>query len=181
MIQNKSKSICKLDWDENRVPTSLQFADPYYSRQDGRAETSHVFINGNDLPARWPKQQTCTIAELGFGTGLNFLETVRQWNELKPVGARLNYVSFEQFPMSVENIEKAISCWPELSQLRERLAELWKPEFEILEEAFEDDINLVVFMSDANTRLHQLQIEANAWYLDGFAPSRNPEPCADRR
>ena len=175
MTQNKSKSGHDLEWGINGTPISTRFDDPYYSESDGRAETSHVFVNGNNLPSRWPHMPTCTIAELGFGTGLNFVETVRQWNGLKPHGARLNYISFEQYPMSNADMNQALSRWPELSDLSKRLADLWKPKFEILEEAFSDDVNLVVFMSDANTRLHQLQVEADAWYLDGFAPSRNPE------
>ena len=72
-------------------------------------------------------------------------------------------------------MEKALSAWPDLAPLSERLGELWTPEIEIIDTDYSDDIRLTVFMSDANTRLHQLQIEANAWYLDGFAPSRNPE------
>ncbi len=175
MIQNKSNSENDLTWDEIGVPASTRFNDPYFSRDDGRAETEHVFINGNRLPNRWPKMSVCTIAELGFGTGLNFLETVRQWNEIKPDGAQLNFVSFEQFPIKTDDMRKALSQWPELDKLAAKLGELWKLEFEILEEEFSADIRLVVFMSDANVRLPQLELAADAWYLDGFAPSRNPE------
>ena len=175
MNQNKSTSKSGIEWDDHNLPRSIQFDDPYYSRADGRAETGHVFIDGNQLPARWPKMQQCTIAELGFGTGLNFIETIHQWQTLKPAGARLQFVSFEQFPMSCADMSKALSQWPELNDLARRTIELWSPEFEILDEDFAEDIRLTVFMSDANVRLPQLQLEADAWYLDGFSPAKNPE------
>ena len=175
MIQNKSKSENDIEWDENALPVSTRFDDPYYSRADGRAETGHVFINGNNLAARWPQMTQCTIAELGFGTGLNFTETVRQWRAVKPAEAQLQFISFEQYPMSCADMFRALSQWPELDDLAKRTVELWSPDFEILDEDFAEDVRLTVFMSDANVRLPQLQLEADAWYLDGFSPAKNPQ------
>ena len=175
MTQNKSKSENGLDWDEQGTPISRRFDDPYYSKSDGRAETRHVFIDGNDLPSRWSEFSTFTMGELGFGTGLNFLETARLWLEMKPDGARLQYVSFEQFPLNASDMKKALSRWPELDDLAIELTNLWNLEKSILECAFIDDINLVVYMGDANLNLPKMQLQADAWYLDGFAPSRNPE------
>ncbi len=77
--------------------------------------------------------------------------------------------------MSNEDMAKALSQWPALDELAARLAEVWNPEFEIIDEDFAEDIRLTVFMSDANVRLPQLQLEADAWYLDGFSPAKNPE------
>lgn len=165
----------ELAWRDNDLPVSIPFDDPYYSTHDGRLETDHVFIQGNHLPARWKKLSHSTIAELGFGTGLNFLETVRQWHELSPPEATLDFVSFEQFPISKEAMARALSHWQELDPLRPTLCELWLPEVEILQVEFLPNISLTVFMGDANVRLPQLSLTADAWYLDGFAPARNPQ------
>ena len=174
----ESKGVSRFtgtDWHDNDLPVSRLFDDPYYSAADGRAETAHVFVGGNRLPSRWPDMQHCLIAELGFGTGLNFLETVRQWREFRCKGARLSFVSFEQYPLAGQDMARALSRWPELEDLSTRLLEVWQPEFEIIETGFADDIALTVFMSDANIRLPQLQFQADAWYLDGFSPAKNPQ------
>ncbi|MCG6858327.1 MAG: tRNA (5-methylaminomethyl-2-thiouridine)(34)-methyltransferase MnmD [Salaquimonas sp.] len=177
MTEDKSKSIDlpALDWIDGTIPFSPRFADTYYSKAGGLAEAEYVFIAGNGLPARWPAVPECTIAELGFGTGLNFLATMRHWRDLAPPGATLRYVSFEHLPLSPADMAKALSRWPELADVANRLASLWRPEFEILQVAFADKVELIVFMGDANIRLPQLELKADAWYLDGFAPSRNPE------
>ena len=164
-----------VEWIDGDIPFSPRFADSYYSRAGGLEETGYVFIEGNGLPARWPRMQTCLIAELGFGTGLNFLETVRQWRGLAPVGTRLEFVSFERFPLSREDMGKALSRWPQLAELADALVAVWRSEFEILQVPFAKDIDLTIFLGDANTRLPQCSFTADAWYLDGFAPARNPE------
>jgi len=175
MIQNKSNSGNDILWEDKCLPRSTRFDDTYYSHADGRAETAHVFINGNALAERWPGVPEFTITELGFGTGLNFLETVRQWQTCKPPGATLNFISFEQFPITGEQMAKAHSRWPELAPYSKRLTGLWNPGHEFLEADFDTGIRLVVFMGDANIRLPQLELQSDAWYLDGFAPSKNPE------
>ncbi len=167
--------MCKLEWRDEYLPVSTRFDDPYYSIEDGRAETGHVFIEGNSLTERWSNLPICIIAELGFGTGLNFIETVRQWQIVKPDDAKLTFISFEQFPMTAEDIGKALSQWPELSPLTNRLLEIWDPKMEVLDAEFCNDINLTVHMGDANAHLPNLKFEADAWYLDGFSPAKNPE------
>jgi tRNA U34 5-methylaminomethyl-2-thiouridine-forming methyltransferase MnmC len=175
VIQNKGKFMSKLEWREGNFPVSLQFDDPYYSVVDGRAETDHVFINGNMLPERWPNMRNCTLAELGFGTGLNFLETVRQWQETDKTDSKLQFISFEQYPMSATEMTKALSRWPVLSHLSQTLIEGWKPEAQTIEIKFGDTISLSVHIGDANSLLPQLNFQADAWYLDGFSPAKNPE------
>jgi len=175
VIQNKDKIVSDLEWRDGDFPVSRQFDDPYYSVVDGRAETDHVFIEGNHLPLRWPEMRQCTIAELGFGTGLNFLETVHQWQKVKPTNARLHFISFEQFPMTRDEMKKALSHWPELSELTERLLAVWHPVGDLPDLEFTDDIQLTIHMGDANTLLPARTFEADAWYLDGFSPAKNPE------
>ncbi len=179
MPKDKSKSatpeVAPLDWIDGSIPWSPRFADTYYSRAGGLAETGHVFIAGNDLPARWPGMRDCLIAELGFGTGLNFLETVRQWQQTASTGARLRFISFERYPLPAADMEKALSRWPELGVIANRLVAVWEPETATVHTEFTRDVELTVFMGDAAAILPQQDFEANAWYLDGFAPSRNPD------
>ncbi|MGI9350067.1 MAG: tRNA (5-methylaminomethyl-2-thiouridine)(34)-methyltransferase MnmD [Rhizobiaceae bacterium] len=165
----------ELKWQDGNLPVSSQFDDPYYSRHDGRAETDHVFIHGNRLLERWLEMQSCTIAELGFGTGLNFLETVRQWKCVKPDGARLRFISFEQYPISTKDMEKALSAWPELGEFKPRLLEHWESVPGTLDVEFASDIRLTIHIGDANRLLPELDFLADAWFLDGFSPAKNPE------
>ncbi len=163
-----------LEWREDTIPYSTRFGDAYFSHAGGLEETGHVFIGWNDLPARWPAMDHCTIAELGFGTSLNFLETVRQWQGLRQPGATLTFISFELFPMSPYDMAHALSRWPQLAHLSPALISHWRDDAELLQVRPFDGVELVVLFSDAATRLPMMEFTADAWYLDGFAPARNP-------
>ena len=164
-----------LGWTDNSVPISTRFDDPYYSKEDGRAETSHVFINGNRLGVRWPTMRQCTIGELGFGTGLNFLETVHQWQRHRARTSTLRFISFEQFPISAASMQRALSHWPELSGLATKLVQAWRTHEGGIELEFEECVYLTVHFGDANTELPKQSFLADAWYLDGFSPAKNPQ------
>ncbi len=163
-----------IEWRDDNLPVSTRFDDPYYSKENGRAETDHVFIKGNRLHERWPDMQHCTIAELGFGTGLNFLEAVRQWQAFSPKDATLHFISFEQFPLPREDISRAVSYWPELEPLSVNLLDIWQSG-NLIEVAFTENIRLTVHIGDANKLLPDLDFKADAWFLDGFSPAKNPE------
>jgi len=173
--QNKGKILNNLEWRDGDFPVSTRFDDPYYSVVDGQAETDHVFIKGNRLNERWPTKPQFTIAELGFGTGLNFLETVRQWQAANIENGSLYFVSFEQYPMTTAEMKKALSRWQTLAHLSPKLIDQWRPENAQLEIQLTENIILTVHMGDANTLLPTLNFKANAWYLDGFSPAKNPE------
>lgn len=166
--------MSNLEWRDGNFPVSTQFDDPYYSVVDGRAETDHVFIKGNKLNERWPDMKSSTIAELGFGTGLNFLETVRQWQALDLTNHKLHFISFEQYPITQEEMAKALSHWPELERLANRLNKIWHTEKSI-EVDFSETVKLTIRIGDANTLLPDLNLKADAWFLDGFSPAKNPE------
>lgn len=166
--------MSNLEWRDGNFPVSTQFDDPYYSVVDGRAETDHVFIKGNKLNERWPDMKSSTIAELGFGTGLNFLETVRQWQALDLTNHKLHFISFEQYPITQEEMAKALSHWPELATLAYRLTTIWHTEKSI-EVDFSETVKLTIRIGDANTLLPDLNLKADAWFLDGFSPAKNPE------
>ncbi len=163
-----------LEWRETPgrmgdIPVSVQFDDPYYSLDDGVAETQHVFLGGNDLPQRF--RGGFHIAELGFGTGLNFLVTLAAWREAGIAGA-LRFTSFEGFPMSSAERSRALLAFPDLpSDVFEGwddLSPLRGPDFE-----------LTVVVGDARDALPAWDGRADAWYLDGFSPAKNPELWED--
>jgi tRNA U34 5-methylaminomethyl-2-thiouridine-forming methyltransferase MnmC len=168
-------STHRLEWVDETIPRSAFFGDTYYSHAGGLAETGHVFIGGNRLPPRWPHMNHCTIAELGFGTGLNFVESARQWQGIRPPGATLDYIGFEAFPMTRADLEKSLSRWPDLAGPAAMLAARWTPQSAGIKVDFGDGVRLTVHFADANLALPQLKFSADAWYLDGFAPSRNPQ------
>lgn len=156
-----------LEWRDSGVPVSLQFDDPYYSLDDGVAETEHVFLGGNDLPARF--QDGFHVAELGFGTGLNFLVTLAAWRKAGVKG-KLHFTSFEAFPMTADAMMRALAAFPELP------AEVFGTSEEFLPtEISGADFELRVIVGDAREMLPDWNGRADAWYLDGFSPAKNPE------
>jgi tRNA U34 5-methylaminomethyl-2-thiouridine-forming methyltransferase MnmC len=166
----------RLSWLDGDMPFSQTFGDHFYSRADGRAECRHVFMGGNGLPERWTTGADFTIGELGFGTGLNFLETWRAWRETRPPGGKLHFVSFEAFPMPGEAIARALTAWPALSPLADMLLEHW-PSLGTVPAAWRMDefTTLTVIVGDALSGVTNWPGRADAWYLDGFAPARNPD------
>ncbi len=163
-----------LDWLENDTPVSTRFDDSYFSIADGREETREVFISGNGLPERWTKEKVLTVAELGFGTGLNFLETLQQWNANAPDGHRLEFVSFERFPIGKQDILKTLGRWEDLLPLAEELCQAWPPAAGYNHMTF-GSAQLHLYYGDAREYLKEWDGMADAWYLDGFNPAKNPE------
>lgn len=164
--------------DDSGLLFSQQFEDHYFSRDDGRAECAHVFIDGNDLPRRWCHQQRqdgFVVGELGFGTGLNFLETWRQWQALRAPGQMLTFVSVEAYPLTVETAALALVNWPELDQYATVLLEQWENLHSPI--MMDDQTRLHVLAGDAGAMVSQFPL-VDAWYLDGFSPAKNPQMWA---
>src|SRR5690606_22995120 len=109
-------TAAELDWQDG-APVSRQFGDIYFSRADGLAETRHVFLAGNGLPERWHQhdRSTFTIAETGFGTGLNFLATCQAWAQSKPADGWLHFISVEKYPLKLDDLARAHIAFPELA------------------------------------------------------------------
>lgn len=156
-----------VSWREDDVPVSTRFDDPYYSLEDGLAETRHVFLAGNRLPERF--RDGFHVGELGFGTGLNFLATLAAWQEAGIAG-RLRFTSFEAWPLSTNDMARALAPFPALAGLAEPLLAGWGTEKINVGPA---ELHLVI--GDARDTLPAWPGRADAWYLDGFAPARNPE------
>jgi len=159
----------KLDWIDGRVPVSSQFDDPYFSIHDGLAETSHVFLNGNNLPARF--EPGFHIAELGFGTGLNMLAAWNVWRQSATPGP-LHFTSFEAFPMSQQDIRSTLEHFPELSNLADQFLNQWPAQSQKI---ILPGLQLEIIPGDARQTLPDWPGTADAWFLDGFSPAKNPE------
>ncbi|OAP34824.1 tRNA (5-methylaminomethyl-2-thiouridine)(34)-methyltransferase MnmD [Sinorhizobium americanum] len=173
--QHQPPAKQSLEWHAGDMPYSVEFGDHFYCRTDGRLECGHVFLSGNRLPARWSAGAAFTIGELGFGTGLNFCETWRQWNEAQVTDGRLHFISFERFPMRAEEIDRALSHWPEIDAERRALVGHW-PETRARRIDIDfNDVRLTVVCGTALEGVAQLPESFDAWFLDGFAPSRNPD------
>lgn len=156
------------------MPYSNEFGDYYYSKSDGRLECDHVFIDGNNLKNRFAAANNFVIAELGFGTGLNFLETIRQFKLYAGEEAKLDFHSFEINPLDAQTIGKALSVWPQLNEALSQLLANWPEHFEnshLLH--LDENITLHLHIGDVNVTLPNQDFLADAWYLDGFAPARN--------
>ncbi|MBO6602471.1 MAG: tRNA (5-methylaminomethyl-2-thiouridine)(34)-methyltransferase MnmD [Roseicyclus sp.] len=164
MTEGQTEAV---DWRDGDVPVSTLFDDPYYSLEDGLAETRHVFLAGNDLPARFAPG--FRVAELGFGTGLNFLTALDAFRRAG-VGGILHFTSFEAFPMPVEQMKKALSRFPDLPA-----DVLAGPVSARLEQVRGADFELCVIHGDARRTLPLWPGRADAWFLDGFSPAKNPE------
>jgi tRNA U34 5-methylaminomethyl-2-thiouridine-forming methyltransferase MnmC len=164
-----TNQTAKLDWRDG-VPIATAFDDPYYSLDDGLAETAHVFLDGNDLPARIVGD--FQIAELGFGTGLNFLVTWQAWDTAGRPGA-LHFTSFEAYPMALDDMGQALAHFPQLAPYAQKLLAQWHPDQGPTQ--LDDGPTLHVITGDARTTLPEWDKMADAWYLDGFSPAKNPQ------
>ena len=170
-----------LDWTADSAPFSRQFKDLYYSRENGMAESQHVFLAGNGLPQRWrqtPSRPDFRIAETGFGTGLNFLLTWQAWRLQPQPRPRLHYTSVEKYPLSREQVTMALRPWRSLAPLAADLVSAWPGRLPGQHRLVLDDgqVILDLWWEDAGEAFSDLARHGpliDAWYLDGFAPARN--------
>ena len=165
-----------ITWQDGDRPFSEAFQDHFFSIADGRAECGHVFIDANRLAERFPACGRFSIGELGFGTGLNFCETFRQWRTCRKRDGHLSFTSFELYPMTRDDIARALAHWPEIEAERQALVAAWpdRPDG-IITLALDPQTSLTVICGDALASLAALPDTFDAWYLDGFAPARNPD------
>ena len=167
-----------LRW-ENGAPHSQAFDDVYFSRQDGRAETHHVFLNANRLPERfaaWQARRAFVIGETGFGTGLNMLCAWQCFEHHAPPAARLHLVSTEKFPLDRESLARALSVWPMLADYARTLCQQWPDAVAGVHRLLLGPrVTLDLHFGDTTERLGLLDGKVDAWFLDGFAPANNPQ------
>ena len=191
-----------IEWQESGAPYSRLFEDIYFSREGGLEETHHVFLQANDLVRRWQEADKgglalFTIAELGFGTGLNFLCCWRLWEQTALQNLRLHFISCEKYPIKLEALQQALSNWPQLKNFSDSLIEFYpdhSPGYHRLHlrsQNYLSSITLDLYYGDAQEMLSQQLIDSrkkyqrnrqtkrrwkvDAWFLDGFAPRVNPD------
>ncbi|WP_187267387.1 bifunctional tRNA (5-methylaminomethyl-2-thiouridine)(34)-methyltransferase MnmD/FAD-dependent 5-carboxymethylaminomethyl-2-thiouridine(34) oxidoreductase MnmC [Aeromonas hydrophila] len=185
-VSQTSLHHARLDWNEAGTPVSSEFGDVYFSNDNGLSETRYVFLQQNRLPARFSHHDSdiFVIGETGFGTGLNFLATMAAFLEQAPQsgnGARLHFISFEKYPLTREDLRKALAAWPELATFSQPLIEQWpQPVAGCHRLLFAGGrIRLDLWFGDIKEMLPQVPHPADglvdAWYLDGFSPAKNPE------
>lgn len=181
-----------IQWDNEGQPKSLQFDDVYFNTDSGIDESRYVFIKPSRLQQRWaslspsiktPHGSTFTILETGFGTGLNFLLTWLEWRQFqqKETGNHLHYISIEKFPLSKEQLAKSLRLFPQIKAFSDPLI----AEYPLLIKGFhslqfkDENLTLTLIFDDVNSALSQLNGPIDAWYLDGFAPAKNPDMWSD--
>jgi tRNA U34 5-methylaminomethyl-2-thiouridine-forming methyltransferase MnmC len=158
-----------LDWREGDIPVSRRFDDPYFSLGNGLAETRHVFLTGNDLPQRL--RDGFHIAELGFGTGLNMLATLIAWGQTGRTGT-VRFTSFEAYPLPADDIARALHAFPEADAVAGPFLDQWAQGARRIRLA---GLEVEVIVGDARDTLPAWAGRADAWFLDGFSPAKNPE------
>ncbi|WP_417428953.1 bifunctional tRNA (5-methylaminomethyl-2-thiouridine)(34)-methyltransferase MnmD/FAD-dependent 5-carboxymethylaminomethyl-2-thiouridine(34) oxidoreductase MnmC [Kiloniella sp.] len=170
-------STAELEWRDNLVPVSSKHDDVYYSLSNGLAESAFVFLNAVGGSELWKNQQNTVIGETGFGTGLNFLVTWKEWKKTSRPDQHLTFVSVEGFPLSRTQLQKSLKPWDELGENRDELIKAYpdlSPGFHTLE--FErDNVTLILLFGDVREVLTCFSGQADAWFLDGFAPKKNPD------
>jgi len=179
-ISNTTRQQAHLDWDEQGQPLSSQFADVYFSNENGLEETRYVFLANNQLPERFAALsagEQLVIGETGFGTGLNFLCAWQLFEQQAAPGTRLHFVSVEKYPLSRADLQRALALWPQLAPQAEPLLAQYvalHPGFQRLVFAG-GRIILTLLIGDALELFGQLDAKVDAWFLDGFAPAKNPD------
>jgi len=166
-----------LEWIGN-TPRSTQFDDVYFQAEDGLAESRAVFLDGCGLPERFAGRRRFAVGELGFGSGLNILALLDLWRRHRPNSeAKLSIVSIEAYPMTADAAARALAAFPELAELSADLLTGWpgrRTGRHILDFP-EIGATLQIHVGDVREALAQLDAKMDAWFLDGFAPAKNPD------
>ncbi|MDA5194466.1 bifunctional tRNA (5-methylaminomethyl-2-thiouridine)(34)-methyltransferase MnmD/FAD-dependent 5-carboxymethylaminomethyl-2-thiouridine(34) oxidoreductase MnmC [Govanella unica] len=166
-----------LDWTAEGAPRSRGFDDIYYAPEAGFAETRHVFLDGIGAPEVWAGRARFTLGETGFGTGLNFLAAWDLWRRTAAADARLDYLAVEAYPLQRDDLRRALALWPELQPLADQLIAAW-PHGVAGSHLLSLDggrVRLLLLFGDAASMLAATEAQVDAWFLDGFAPSKNPD------
>ena len=167
----------QLEFAPDGTPFSATFGDVYHSAHGGPQQAKHVFLAGNDLPIRWRGRDRFVILETGFGLGLNFLVTWQAWRNDPQRCRRLHFVSFEKHPFGAADLAVAQRAWPEFAELATALQAQWPPLTPGIHRLHLDGgkVILTLVFGDATTQLRAIDASVDAFYLDGFSPSRNPD------
>ncbi|MGE9553010.1 bifunctional tRNA (5-methylaminomethyl-2-thiouridine)(34)-methyltransferase MnmD/FAD-dependent 5-carboxymethylaminomethyl-2-thiouridine(34) oxidoreductase MnmC [Erwinia amylovora] len=178
----------ELSWNEQGTPVSRAFGDVYFSNENGLEETRHVFLGGNQLPDRFAShsRELFVTAETGFGTGLNFLTLWQAFDTFRAAQPqarlqRLHFISCEKYPLNVSDLASAHARWPELAAYAAALRDQWPVALPGCHRLLLDGgrVTVDLWLGDINQLIHTfddtVHQQVDAWFLDGFAPSKNPD------
>ena len=173
----------QIEFDDQGRLISTQYDDIYFQPEDSRAESEYVFIEHGHVREKFVEKADTTIVEFGFGTGLNFLLTYDAWMKSKPKDKRLHYISFEKHPILKSDLSKIFEYWPDLKVQSDNLLS----HYPVLTEGVHrivftsDNIHLTLVFGDIIDTLPQIDFGSGAdiWFLDGFAPAKNPDMWGD--
>ena len=177
-----------LEFNNEGTPVSRDFDDVYFSNDNGLEETRYVFLGANRLPERFLSHDRphFVVAESGFGTGLNFLtlwQAFAAFRASHPEATlqKLHFISFEKFPLRSDDLRLAHQHWPELAEWAAQLQAQWPLPFSGCHRLLLDEgqVTLDLWFGDINELVDTLDDSLNeqvdAWFLDGFAPAKNPD------
>ena len=171
----------ELYFAEDGAPRSGRFGDIYYSLQDGLLESRAVFLDGCGLPGAWAGGGVFCVLELGFGTGLNIVALIERWARHRPAGGHLHVFTVEGFLMPRDAAARALSAWPELSAVSDRLLERWpraRRGFHYMDFP-EWGVSVTLALMEVHDALDAWDGQADAIFLDGFSPALNPDMWAE--
>ena len=163
----------RCEW-RDETPYSTAYGDVYHSAGGGPAQAQHVFLAGNGLPERWAQRERFVILETGFGFGLNFLVTWRAWKDDPARCRRLHFVSIEKHPFQLADLRALHERYPDLQEEAGELHAAWPPLVGGAHRLEFGNVVLTLFFADIAT-LRDARASADAIYLDGFSPAKNPD------
>ena len=162
-------------YDMPQSPYSEIFDDIYFSPEDGPAETRYVFLDGNNLPENFKDKNIFTIGETGFGTGLNFLMAWQAFGKQREDAQKLHFISFEKYPLNKEDIQNAMADFFPDAMMEAFLAAYPEKCSGFYDVGVADHVKLTLICGDINEEIQKLNVQVDAWFLDGFAPAKNPD------
>jgi len=163
-------------WGADGAPRSRLYDDVYFSAAGGLAEAQAVFLGGCGLPRAWSRRERFCVAELGFGTGLNIVALLEAWRTTRRPGAHLCVFSVEAHPLTAKEAARALAPWPETARTAGLIIARWPGRARGFHRIDLPELNATVDVAvmEASDALAAWSGEADAWFLDGFAPARNP-------
>jgi len=169
----------KLIWRDKNTPISKDYDDIYFSSEGAVSETETIFLKACGIPERWKDLENFTICELGFGSGTNFLTTMKMWQKTKPKQGRLHYLSIEKHPFEKSQLQEILLSLPELKNFSDELIKVWPGPVKGFHRLHFGDVSLTLIHDNAFDALHEIDARVDAWFLDGFSPSKNPDMWSD--
>ncbi|MGI9132715.1 MAG: tRNA (5-methylaminomethyl-2-thiouridine)(34)-methyltransferase MnmD [Rhodoferax sp.] len=177
-----------VQWLADDSPRSTRFDDVYRSRAGALLQAQTVFLDGCQLGELWREQQQCTILETGFGLGINFLATWAAWQADPQRCQHLHFISIEAYPVAGEDIVRsaqtlqppgtsAAAHQASVAALGQQLAGAWRGLHQGVQTLHfaHGQVQLTLAIGDVLPMLQQITASADAVYLDGFSPARNPQ------